>query len=343
MTTRTQLPINQPADAGPVARVGQLVRASYDDDKPVLLSSTDADRAIDKLEAQASTIEATIQEAILRSINGSRCEKPTPAADFKQAGRSYALGPIFDFSDIRLFIEGFSLIACCCVTVCIAPKTLPLGSDRSLSKFWLRLRVESGPKGGTALSREEMRRLSEIAREVSAAAFESMRRPYAKIISDTAGKPVEIALQETISVFMTNASDGASFDKLFLDAGKDGGIAKLATRSNKAASSLLDAASAVLPIKQGCSKPSSVARELKRLDGDVDYLNFEDMDGYRSVIVANWLDAEASLVGIARGPDIERADDPTGETNNGDQSTESPENPANRVSAAVIAEIASRF
>lgn len=320
---------------GPVARVGQLVRAAYGNGGAVALTWREADAALDALEVQSSKIEEGIAEAV-RELDGAQVEKPLPTSEFRQAGRSFAMGPIYDFSDVRIRIDGFSLIGRYCVTICVAPKALPGGSDRSHSKFWLRLRVERGPGGTAALSRDDMHAFARLANRVSEAGFRALRLPYEEIVSKVAKGPVSISLQETISVFIANAGEDEPFETLFSDMDSGDSSDSMPRASGSAARKLLDAAVAVLPEKNKCpKKKQSAAQELKSLGDDLEYFNYENVSGYRGVVVARWMSDHANLVGIAKGPQLVA----TARARSAGKS----ENPANRVSASIIVELASRF
>lgn len=344
--------LSQPARvAGPVARVGQLVRAAYvQDDSPVTLSGKDADKALDILQDEAARIEAAIAAAIGK-LDGAEVEKPEPGPEFRRAGRSFALGPIFDFSDMRISIDGFVLIYRFCVTVCVAAKkSLPADSDRSHSKFWLRLRIERGPSGVAALTADEMHAFADLARRVSKAGFRALKAPYRAIISTIADGAVSIGLQQTISVFIANAgedgsfetlfADDGSFETLFSDADAPGSGADAATPPSSAARELLSATLAVLPEKKKCLKKKDFAQELKKLGNKLEYFNYEDIAGYRGVVVARLLGDHASLVGIAKGPQVVA---PEAARSGNAGAAAKIENPANRISGSIIAELASRF
>lgn len=343
MIASTPVGPNKLAVAAPVIRIGRLVRAAYqqDDDEPVTLSSKEAEEAIELLKARAGRIEAVVRKFISQSVKGARVEKCALTEGLRQAGPSTALGPIFDFSDMRLIVDGFVLIGRLCLTVCVAPKPLPEGADRSHSKFWLRLRVESGPNGTNVLAPADINKLVDVANRISKAAFYAMKPPYEKIVSIIADRPVTITLQETISIFMANADDGLSFDKLFSDVRAGRSFAESARKPGNAARELLGAAVAVFPAVKKCKGRSNLSSELKRLDGDLGYFGFEDVGGYRGVVVAKYLDNLASFVGFAKGPQVVPTEGRPTAPNTGEKPRL--ENAANRVSAKIIGEMASRF
>lgn len=316
-----------PGILGTVVRIGSLVRATHPDGSTVRLSVEQAETALDKLKHKQrwSNFEKLAGDAIESAIKGARVVEAPAALKPKKAGRSFAIGPIFDFSDMLIKAGGFELLGRLCLTVCVAS-----AGGRSHSKFWIRLRVLKCPNGSQLLRHSEVNKLVRLSAAISDAAFAAMMEPYTRLIESVADKKVKIKLDGKFSVYMADAELFESFDRLFAEMQAGQSLRKSASRSGSLASELWRAATAVLPTLK--TKPSRPTKS-----DDLDYFGFEDIGGYRGIVVAEYGDEEARFVGIAKGPQV--ASVPLKEGS----SSGVVENPAARVSARIITELGSRF
>jgi hypothetical protein len=189
------------------------------------------------------------------------------------------------------------------------------------------------------LGAKEAHALSDIADAIAEAAFQALEKPYAEVVSLAARQTVSVKRQQRIRVFMANATEASSFEELFADAQAGHSLAHAAKLSGIAARELLGAAQAVLP-RHGSSQPGK-QDHAGLVGGELGYFGFEDISGFRGVLVAKVEDDDASFIGIAKGPQTVSTKE------NGEGAARRvvrpPENAANRVSASLITELASRF
>ena len=161
-------------------------------------------------------------------------------------------------------------------------------------------------------------------------------QPYRTVISEAAGAPVNIYLKQRMSVMLANAPQAQQFDVLFADSQAQRPLVDSIAEPGNAGKDLLDTAFAVMSSKPVASPLNAVA-SLRKL-GNLDYVFFEDVGGYRGVCLQQSGENLVKLVGLSRGPMATASKEKPR-----NRRTLISDNAAMRVSAAIIAEVASRF